>query len=333
MRDLHNHHRADLSNRPFYERGVAAAIRKAGSSTAQEPDGLTVLHLRHLGEHGLAFLTELFNLSVAGDYIPAIWKNSVIIPILKARKSRNQVRSYHSISLLCPAVKILERLLLLYIVEAMGTRSSQHGFKPRHSTASACSPFLLGWFLASIAMAVDISKAFDTVFHRLFIETVHRPRLHHNLVRWLEAYLCDRKAPCLYQQQHSLSRQVRVGVPRGFAISSALFNHFVSDCPIPDLDMTSCADDFTLLASAPSIVEVEAKANQLCSSLVRWTDGKQLAIAPQKSSIKLFTSEGSGIATGCHQKAVASHFRAETAIIPWGAHLELCSQQFYASAF
>ena len=61
MRDLHNHHRADLSNRPFYERGVAAAIRKAGSSTAQEPDGLTVLHLRHLGEHGLAFLTELLH--------------------------------------------------------------------------------------------------------------------------------------------------------------------------------------------------------------------------------------------------------------------------------
>ena len=78
MRDLHRHHSVDPPYRPFDERGFAAAIRKAGSST--------VLHLRHLGEHGLGFLTELFNLSVAEVDTPAIWKNSVIIPILKAGK-------------------------------------------------------------------------------------------------------------------------------------------------------------------------------------------------------------------------------------------------------
>ena len=38
------------------------------------------------------------------------------------------------------------------------------------------------------------------------------------------------------------------------------------------------------------------------------------------------------IATGCHQKATASHLRAETRVLPLRAHLELCSQQFYASA-
>ena len=48
------------------------AIRKAGSSTAQNPDGLTVLHLRHLSEHGLTFLMELVNFSVAEVDIPAI---------------------------------------------------------------------------------------------------------------------------------------------------------------------------------------------------------------------------------------------------------------------
>ena len=36
------------------------------------------------------------------------------------------------------------------------------------------------------------------------------------------------------------------------------------------------------------------------------------------------------IATGCHQKAAASHLRAETGALPLRAHLELCSQQFYA---
>ena len=55
--------------------------------------------------------------------------------------------------------------------------------------------------------------------------------------------------------------------------------------------MTSYADDFTLLASASSIVEAEARENQLCSTLERWANGKQLVIASQKSSETLFTSD------------------------------------------
>ena len=120
MMEIHpSPHPVNPSFRPFEER------RKAGSSTAQGPDGLTVLHLRHLREHGLGFLTELFNLSVARVDIPAIWKNSVIIPILRAGKPREQYRSYRPFSLLWPAAKILERLLVPTIVKALSTPASQ----------------------------------------------------------------------------------------------------------------------------------------------------------------------------------------------------------------
>ena len=61
---------------------------------------------------------------------------------------------------------------------------------------------------------------------------------------------------------------MRAGVPQGSIISPALFNHYVLDCPITNLDMLSYADDFTLLASAPSILEAEARANQLTTTLV-----------------------------------------------------------------
>ena len=277
MRNLQHHHRVVPSYRPFDERGFAAAIRKSGTSTAQGPDGLTMLHLRQLGPHGLAFLTELFNLSIAGINIPVIWKNSVII--LKSGKPREQIRSYRPISLLCPPMKILERLLLSS-VEELGTRPSQHGFKPRHSTASALLPIsarVVSGFnqlkppSRTINIVVDISKAFDTISHRLIIEMIHRSRLCHNLVRWIVAYLRGRRVSCIYQQHRSPSRRVWAGVPQGSVISPALFNHFVSDCPTPDLDVTSYADDFTLLASAPSIVAAEGRANQLYAKLVRKT--------------------------------------------------------------
>ena len=122
-----DHHCVDPTCRPFDERGIAAAIRKAGSSTAQGSDELTVLHLRHIRELGLAFLTELVNLSVTGVDIPEIEKNSFIILILKAGKPRDQGRCYCLISLLCTVMKILKRLLLPSIVEVLGNYF-QHGF-------------------------------------------------------------------------------------------------------------------------------------------------------------------------------------------------------------
>ena len=123
----------------------------------------------------------------------------------------------------------------------------------------------------SRAMAIAVS-------HRLFIEMINRSWLRHHLVKLLLAYLRGRKASCVYQQDHLPSCQVRAGVAQESVISPALFNHLVSDCPITDLDMRSSAGGFMLMASAPSIVEDEARANQLCSILVRWADGKQPAI-------------------------------------------------------
>ena len=41
----------------------------------------------------------------------------------------------------------------------------------------------------TLAIAVDISKEFDTVSHRLLIKMIQCSRLRHNLVRWLVAYL------------------------------------------------------------------------------------------------------------------------------------------------
>ena len=61
-------------------------------------------------------------------------------------------------------------------------------------------------------------------------------------------------------------------------ISPALFNYFVSVFPV-------CNKSY-----APNIVEPGARANQIITLLDGWVNWKQLAIAPQMSSVALFTS-------------------------------------------
>ena len=54
--------------------------------------------------------------------------------------------------------------------------------------------------------------------------------------------------------------------------------------------------------------------------------------SPHLDKLEVIQNKAQRIATGCHQKAAASHLRAETGVLLLRAHLELCCQQFYASA-
>ena len=205
---------------------------------------------------------------------------------LKPGKPWTEGASYRLISLLCPAVKILERLLLPYLVEALDTRVSQHGFKPRHSCVSAILPLVSriteGFNMRkppgrTVAVAVDISKAFDSVSHVRLLEMIHQSRLQHNVVRWLTMYLRGRPSACLYRGHRAPYRHVHAGVPQGSVISPALFNYFMSDCSLSDYDMASYADDFTIMASSPKLDEAVVKANRLMTT--------------HKSSVTMFTPD------------------------------------------
>ena len=81
---------------------VREAIMASGNSTAHGPDHLNILHLKQLGPTGISYLCSLFNLSLASADIPSIWKQSIIIALLKAGKPASLGTSYRPISLLSP---------------------------------------------------------------------------------------------------------------------------------------------------------------------------------------------------------------------------------------
>ena len=104
-------------------------LKKCKPSKALGPDMISNLHLKHLGDHGVAFLTSIFNLSLATGLVPDIWKQSVIIPLLKPGKDPSVSTSYRPVSLLSPAIKIMERLLLPSLTEHLEVPAHQHGFR------------------------------------------------------------------------------------------------------------------------------------------------------------------------------------------------------------
>ena len=116
---------------------VRRAIKRRRNSTAFGPDKLSIFHLKNFRPRAIGYITAVFNLSVTTCQIPAIWNSSLIILIAKPGKDTSVGTSYRPISLLCPAAKVLESLILPTSNKYLKSAPDQHSFKPDHSSTSA----------------------------------------------------------------------------------------------------------------------------------------------------------------------------------------------------
>ena len=129
---------------------VMRAIKSCRNSNAFGPDKLSIFHRKHLRPRAIEYITALFNLSLTTCQITAIWNSSLIIPIPKPGNDTSVGTSYRPISLLCPAKKALESLILPTINKYLQPAPDQHGFRPDHSTTSAL-----------LQMTTDIAMGFN----------------------------------------------------------------------------------------------------------------------------------------------------------------------------
>ena len=204
------------------------AIKKAKPSKALGPDGISTLHLKHLGENGIKYLTQIFNISTSTSTIPEIWKTSAIIPLLKPKKPAEESTSYRPVSLLCPAIKILERLILPSLTEHLPVPDIQHGFRQHHSTVTALNEFneavADGFNMKkppnrTVLLQIDLSKAFDMVNHEKLIKDLNQTTLPEATKRWFSCYLHGRQSRVSFRNTTSSARNVRTGVPQGAVTS------------------------------------------------------------------------------------------------------------------
>ena len=137
IRKLRSRHSLNHQTSSFTPSQVREAIQLSGNSTAPSPDGLTKLHLKNLGPLGIRYACKIFSPSYAQARVPDIWMRAIITPLLKPRKPKGQGSSYKPISLLCPASKVLERLMLQFITPHIHLSDTQHGFRAGRSTTTA----------------------------------------------------------------------------------------------------------------------------------------------------------------------------------------------------
>ena len=135
----------------------------------------------------------IFNLSLLSQSLPDVWKQAHVSPLLKAGDPC-EVNNYRPISNLSALAKILESQVSTQIKRFLDTNlilsPMQSGFRPKHSTVTACLNVIddvraaLGAKSFCVALFIDLSKAFDTVDHHLLLQVLSNAGFCHNVSNW-----------------------------------------------------------------------------------------------------------------------------------------------------
>ena len=135
----------------------------------------------------------------------------------------------------------------------------QYGFRQARSTGDLLACAVHAWSSAlesygeSRVISLDISKAFDHVWHKGLLAKLQMFGLHHTLIKWISSFLSDRSIVIRVDGYLSNPHSINSGVPQGSVISPVLFILFINDLPSStSSSIFSFADDSYLSSSFSS---------------------------------------------------------------------------------
>ena len=181
---------------------ILKIIQNLNPNKAHGHDKISIPMLKICGNSLCRPLELTFNDCLVNGIFPSVWKKGNIVPVHK-KNDKQPLNNYRPISLLPICSKILERLILNemfgFFIENDLISQHQSGFKPGDScinqllsiTHEIYQSFDDGFDVCSVFL--DISKAFDKVWHDGIIFKLKQNGKSGNLLNLSSNFLRNRK--------------------------------------------------------------------------------------------------------------------------------------------
>ena len=237
-------------------------------------------------------LKIIFDNCVKTGLFPDLWKMSNVCPVYK-KGSKNLTNNYRPISLLPVFSKILEKIiydtLYSYCINNKLLTTCQSGFQQGDSCVSQLLKITHDIYknldanppVITRSVFLDMSKAFDKVWHEGLLFKLTSYGVQGNLLNLLTNYIHGRKQRVTMNGQESNWKDIQSGVPQGSVLGPLLFLLYVNDLP----DNLQCNpklfDDDVSLNEHVSDIEVStARLSQDLLNIEQWAYQWKMAFNP-----------------------------------------------------
>ena len=291
----------EVSNPLITPKKIARIIHTLDASKATGPDGIPVIVLKMCSPELSPVLAKLFNLCLVDSVFPSSWKVASVVPVFKGAGERSDSTNYRPISLLPVISKIFEcfvnRQLLGYLEDNDLLTDCQYGFRHSRSTGDLLSVITDHFNMAldrrgeARVVALDISKAFDKVWHNGLLHKLQSYGVSGGMLSIISAFLSYRKLKVVLEGQSSPTRSINSGVPRGPVLGPTLFLVYINDLPDNVLSQLAMyADDSTLYCVSPnssstSRGEVGASLNNDLENVLNWGNNWLVTFNSKKTKL------------------------------------------------
>ena len=264
---------------------------KVGSATGY--DGVSNLALKKTCEAITPYLTYLFNRCLEEGKMPNCWKRANVTPILK-KGSANNTKNYRPISLLRCTSKVLEKIVHHRVMKHVSDNNlippNQYGFVKGSSTTSQLLDIshliatALDSRLTLKLLFLDVSKAFDRVWHKALLFKLERLGIRGTLLKWFADYLTQRYQRVVLRGIYSRWIQILAGVPQGSLLGPWLYIMFTSDIIYQIVNIIKLyADDSLLMTSGEDEHECSLKLEQDIQKISSWARRWKILLNPLKT--------------------------------------------------
>lgn len=245
--------------------------------------------------------SRFINISLSKGIFPSMWKLANVIPIFK-KDDRQLKVNYRPVSLLISLSKISEKIVFIrlynFLLEIHFLSPFQSGFRPGDSTVNQLV-FMVHKIYEALELGkeirmvfLDISKAFDKVWHKGLLRKLESLGVRDPLLKWIKSYLTGRKQRVIIDGQSSDWKQIEAGVPQGSVLGPLLFLIYINDITC-DLQCNCFlyADDTCLFEVVDEPDLTAAKLNNDLERINAWTCDWRVTINPGKTKSMTFSAK------------------------------------------
>lgn len=254
LSELKSRNSSERFSHPFSLEETNAAINDMKSGKAPGFDKLHPEFLINSGQNTRRWLTRFYSNILNTARLPAEFKLTKIIALIKPGKPDDKVESYRPIALLSVCYKLLERLLYNRISNDLMDRvpDYQAGFKPNRSCTDqvlALTTFIEKGYqqcLKTSVAFVDLTAAYDTVWRQGMIYKLLKTTGCIKSTYLIDSMLSNRLFQVTMSDESSRVRKLNNGLPQGSVLAPLLFNLYISDMPETTTRKFGYADDLAI---------------------------------------------------------------------------------------